>query len=190
MALPATEAFTGAVGALAGSWTHQATTSQIGRDGAGLGNTTAADGAMGATAFWSGDTFPANQYAKIVLKSFAALSAYGGVLLRASGTGGAAQGYELIADGASGTPNHTAFIITTAGSAAVLASVSQGWSANDELRAEMSGSLLIGKRNGTTFASVTDSTYTSGSAGIRAVQASRDCADVRRLGGRRSRHAE
>jgi len=170
MALPATENFAGAAGALGGSWTQQVTQT-INKNGSGLGTTSGADATNGASCYWNADTFSAAQYAKIKFQSGAASSAYCGCSVRATDTGTtAADRYALLATG-SGTSGQTQLIVTVNGAATTLANYAQAWSAGDEMYIEARASSILAKRNGTALgAAITNSTLTAGSAGIAAAQ--------------------
>jgi hypothetical protein len=160
MALPATDAFTGTNGTAlptySASWTHTT-------GAAFLINTNAVccNSAGDSLARWNADTFPNDQYAQGTIVATSVTSAFGiGVAVRVS-TAGPMSGYGVYGGG-----NASEIVLLNAGSASTLGSVIAAWVVSDVVRAEMVGTTLTFKKNGTTVTTRTDSTFTSGAAGL------------------------
>lgn len=165
MALPATEDFAGASGVLGASWTQQATTGRVGRDGSGAGTLTTTV-AIDTLARWNADAFGNDQYAKFTIKALTTDTAYCELQVRASADTGdsAFDGYYSYMDGSS-TLDHCGVGVFVNGTFNAVFSLSQAISVNDVMQLEASGSTITLKRNGSTIGSTTDSTRSSGSAG-------------------------
>lgn len=161
MALPATEAFTGASAALSGSWTQaRPTDGTVNKDGSGKGQASAAADPM---VWWNADTFDPNHYAQAEVYSV--------------GTGGSRTCSPCVR--CSGTSNATSsgyiyqcgdnLYKLVSGTFTSLASdpASGSWVDADVARLEAASTAIKMKRNGTQIGStVTDSALSSGAAGL------------------------
>jgi hypothetical protein len=155
-ALPATEPCDSAgLGAGGVTWTVQ--------DGSIVTNVSGFCKGTGAGgyrhSFDGGNTYANDQYCQFTYLG----GSYAGCTLRSAGTGGSSRGYNILIGGA----GSNRFEIYTAGTpSSIGANDVPTVSANDIVRFEISGSTLTIKYNGVTQATRTDSTYTSGSAGM------------------------
>lgn len=165
MALPATDVFTAANGTAlttySASWSLNAGNFSI------QTNALAANGAAATTetaARWNADAFPADQYAQGVLSALSAtVNANIGIGVRIA-TDNSANYYGLYYDDDTGD---TLIFKVVAGVWTQLgAAFTAVRAVNDILRLEVSGTTLTYKLNGTSQGTRTDSSLSSGSAGV------------------------
>ena len=125
-------------------------------------------------AYWNADTFNADQYAQATLSNIVVADASIGVAVRCSSGGnyyglyytGGAGGMVFIFKLVSGTFGDLGYATVGA------------WSVGDVLRLEISGTTLTPKRNGTVISAIgakTDTSLSSGSAGICGYDTNSDC---------------
>jgi hypothetical protein len=160
MALPATEAFTGASGALAGSWTQTFSTfgSTLNRNGSGVGAVVGS--AAAASAKWNADTFNNSQYAQAEYRS-AAMGEFVEPIARAAGTDGTFGGYGHFAGpSGSGLEKYVNAVVTN------LASFGATPSTGDIIRVTASGRVVTAYRNGGYVGQASDTSLTSGAGGL------------------------
>jgi hypothetical protein len=168
MALPATDAFTGADDASIGAnWTNGANSFVIASNQA-VGDNSSTD----CYAYWNADTFAANQYSKAAVAGLTSGAQYKGVIARAAGSGGSFRCYICYTDGASGS-GHTEIGKVTGGVFAALKAVATTFTAADILEIRCTGTsttTIAMFKNGVQVDSTTDasSPHTSGAAGIHA----------------------
>lgn len=165
MAVLASDAFTGTT-ALSGSWTvNQGTPSCVG--GVLKGGTAGSNNG----AFYNGVTWPNDQYSQAkIAGGLSANTHYTYVLVRAAGTGGSSNAYEIFTDGSSGA-THTEICTLTSGTESTLQSVATTFTTNDVMRLEAEGTTLRAYKNGAQVGTdQTDATYASGSAGLGVYQ--------------------
>lgn len=163
MALPATEDFTGTAGNLSASWTQQRTTRRLQRNGSGVGIQDATD-ASDVNAFWNADTFANDQYSQLVLVDRG--DGAFGVTVRAANTGDSAwDAYEFYTDTISGG-GHTELAVIVNGASTVLRSYATTVAAGNTIKLDVVGTTLTAYKNGVSLGTQSDSTYSSGSAGI------------------------
>jgi hypothetical protein len=160
--VPALEPFTGAAGALSGSWTQQNGATTVNKNGSGIGVCSAA--AQGF-AFWNADTFDPKQYAQLKVIQVTADTHYVDALVRASGVGGSYNGYVIYTDGSSGTL-HTAIAKEVAGAETEILAISTTFASGDIVRLEIDGPNIAAYKNGVLIGSTSDSTFSSGSVGL------------------------
>jgi hypothetical protein len=166
MALPATEAFAGAAGALGASWTQQSQFANVNVNGSGLGTPSAMANGVDTLAFWNADAFGADQYAQIAVKGFNAGSSYVGVGVRQKDvTDTAMDGYTFSTDGTTGA-GHTEIAKYVNGTRTALKAVATTFAVNDVIRVEVSGTTITAKKGTTTLDSTIDASLATGSAGI------------------------
>lgn len=154
MALPATDNFNRANGAIGSNWTTQSGTPEV-RDNQGRSNDS-----LDTMAFWNADVFNADQYSQCDNPVVAAGASKGGPAVRASGTGGSRQMYLMqVASGSCG-------IFKYIGGFTNLGSINS-YADGDSAKLEVSGTTLQAYKNGAANgSSVTDSALASGSAGL------------------------
>src|SRR5688572_23009374 len=116
--------------------------------------------AQGNSAYWDADTFADDQYSQVVIATVSGDAV--GPMVRASGLTGyialvGNSGTEITIQRVDGDENATVLGATFTG-----LTIGNG----DTIRLEASGTSLTVKQNGATIGSRTDSTYTSGAAGI------------------------
>lgn len=167
MALPASSTFTGSDGT---SLNSIASWDGAGSDGNSNGLRIISNAAQGVTdarahaSWWTSDTFGNDHYSEATVVALAS-GTYIGVGVRLSGTDGSSNltGYLFYSDSADGCYideySAGAFVATIAGPGAVFAT-------SDVIRLEASGSTLTGYVNGVQRLQVTDSSITSGAAGV------------------------
>lgn len=173
MALPATENFTGAAGALAGSWTQHAAsgTATVNRDGSGLGTQSAVDASVDRFVRWTGDTFGNDQYSQMTVKGVANAVLYNEVTVRAAGNAGTFACYVLYTDGVNGA-THTELSVWNAAIPSVLCSFSPpaAFVNGDVMKIQVVGNVITCYKNGVVMVpstggtSVTDSTLSGASS--------------------------
>lgn len=110
-------------------------------------------------AYVSGETFTADHYAQGVIDL--ASSRYKGVGVRITGSG---NGYAYYGQGT--TYGTRKLIRNAGGSPTELASAASQFATGDTAYLEAVGTALTAKRNGSTDLTATDSTYSTGSAGL------------------------
>lgn len=155
MALPATDNFNRTDGGLGSNWTaaygalailsNQVRPNNVG-DEAGL--------------YWNADTFAADQYSQATYAVAGANDAIG-VAVRMSGSGATANYYMAYCDGAT---LYLGKVIN--GVWSQIGATDSGWAAGDLIRLEVEGTTLRVKRGSTTRLTATDSSISSGSAGL------------------------
>jgi hypothetical protein len=119
-----------------------------------------------AEAFYNAASFPADQWAQVnTLKAITATSRGIGVLLRYN-TGGVRTGYRVTAEGPLGTTAKVAIQKFVSGTFTELVSTTTTVNQGDTLYGEIQGSTIVAKVNGTQVLSATDTSITSGAAGI------------------------
>jgi hypothetical protein len=166
MALPASADFTGTGGTAIRTLTNW--------DGAGSGvnagacsiQTNTAKATVGSAVgidWWTGDTFNADQKSSATVTSLAS-GTYIGVAVRCSGTDGGSNcsGYIFYSDSADGCYLEK----YNAGAYTGLAGPGTVFAVNDVIEISVSGTSIVGKVNGVTRLTATDSALTSGAAGI------------------------
>jgi hypothetical protein len=160
----ATDNFNRADGDVGASWTIVYTSP----DGWNVSSNQAVPNGFGTDAIIYNNTvtWPADQYSQIVFKSASgsASNAGAGPIVR-SGTSGSRNLYWMVSN-AAGTGPTTYLGKFVAGSYTALANDSTTWSANDLQYLEIQGTSLVGKHAGTTVVSTTDSSLSSGNAGL------------------------
>jgi hypothetical protein len=166
MALPASADFTGTGGTAIRTLTNW--------DGAASGVSSGACSIQSNTAkaaissavgidWWTGDTFSADQKSSATVTSLAN-GTYIGVAVRCSGTdnGSNCSGYIFYSDSADGCYLEK----YNGGAYTALAGPGTVFAVNDVIEISVSGTSIVGKVNGTTRLTATDSALTSGAAGI------------------------
>ena len=156
MALPATDNFNRADGALGSNWTVALGGFLIASNAVRANNAGDESGAL-----WNADTFANDQYSQATYTL-----GWGddiGVAVRVSGSGGSAKYYLLYIEGSNGY-----FGKVFNGVYSEFAFLSGGFANNDVIRIEAEGTTIRAKRNGTTVSSTTDTTITTGAAGLSA----------------------
>jgi hypothetical protein len=157
MALPATDSFDRANGALGANWSLGWATI--------AGFTVVSNTAQLASVndegvnYWSADTFGDNQYAQCVISTIGGAYVGAGPAVRYSASGG----YHAAYDQDTGAIRISR---RSGGSNTNIASTSFSVSAGDTLRLEISGSNLTLYVNGTSRLTTSDSTHASGAGGI------------------------
>ncbi|MBA3843514.1 MAG: hypothetical protein H0X39_13045, partial [Actinobacteria bacterium] len=161
MALPASDLFSGAAGAVSASWTQQ-TTFNATLTGSGALSQAAASGGEGFV-YWNADTFSADQYSQCSLSVLAGGLFYLGV--RGSGTEAAvtAKRYHLAARATS-----TSLEKRTGGVTSTLASLSATIVPGDLVRIAVVGTAITVYKNGTSIGTATDSAISTGTPGVGA----------------------
>lgn len=161
MTLPATETFTGALGALSNPpWTQQTGSSVPERDGTGLGQLfgTGAD----AYSSWNADTFPNDQYVQMAWGATPTVPGNDYLYLQSRGNWGSGEiqtGYWAWSDGLS----DTAIVRVDTGSLTVLGTANATtFVSGDIVRLEANGTSLVLKKNGAAVLSVSDASYSAG----------------------------
>jgi hypothetical protein len=155
MALPATDNFNRADGGLGSNWTTQTgfTAPAI------SGNRVVSGGGYGF-AYWNADVFNDAQYSQVI---YYTSGGEPGVTVRASGS----RGYWLyLASAGSNTTN--IFRYDSNGNYSNLAGLGSQIGNGDTGKLTANGSTIEAFKNGVSIGSVTDTTYSSGSAGIEA----------------------
>jgi hypothetical protein len=164
MALPATEDFAGAAGNLSASWTQQRTTRRVQRNGSGAGIQDATDAIDDVIAFWNADAFPNDQYSQVAITALGAGSII--VSLRAADSGDATRDYyEFYTDGVTGA-GHTEAAVVVNGGTTVLRNFATTFAASDVMKLGVVGTTLTAYKNGTSLGTQSNSTLTSGAAGV------------------------
>ncbi|HMG69747.1 MAG TPA: Ig-like domain-containing protein, partial [Gemmatimonadaceae bacterium] len=160
-----TEAFTGATGALAGSWAQQRTSGTINRNGSGLG--LGSVNAKDLFAFWIANAFNNDQYSQArIAGGLSSGSQYVTIVARASGKGdGVYNGYLCYTDGAAGA-GHTEVAKNINGSQTTLRSFATTFAAGDVIKIAVVGTTVTCYKNGVALGSVTDASLPGGSAGV------------------------
>jgi hypothetical protein len=160
----ASDNFNRANGGLGANWT-----TVTGTDAPTITSASLRDPATGGTdaeAFYNAVSFPADQWAQVnTLKAITATSRGVGVLLR-NDTGGARTHYRVMAEGPFGTTATVAIQKHVSGSFTSLASTTTTVNQGDTLYGEVQGSTIVAKVNGTQVLSTTDTSITSGAAGV------------------------
>ena len=159
-ALPATEAFTGSDNTtpINANWTNNAGSIRI-RSNAFAPAATSGNGSFQLSR-WNADAFGANQYSKCVVTANGGNDV--GVSVRIS-TSGASTAYNAHSDNSGIYPfKAVAGVMTDLGSPLAALSV------NDVIYIEANGTTIVYKKNTTTIGTYTDSSISSGSAGITA----------------------
>ncbi len=122
-------------------------------------------------AYWNADVFPNDQYAQCVINVAGSSGNFNGICVRASTTGGA-NGYCVYV---SKTGGQYAVFKEVAGVVTTLSgTTSHAFALNDLLYLSIVGTTLTFKQNGTTLYTTTDSSLTSGAAGVIGYSASSD----------------
>lgn len=160
MALPATEAFTGAAAALGAGYTQTAMPTSVGRtvnrDGSGHGTVSATG--SDTFAYDSANTYDNDQYSQEVINSLTGGSPE--PIIRASGSGNTGSGYFTYYTGSAiGIGKYIGGTFTDKGSTA------GSYAAGNTVRIEATGTAITVKKNGTSATTATDSSLTSGAAG-------------------------
>jgi hypothetical protein len=159
MSLPATENFTGAAGAISGSWTQESTTT-VDRDG--VGAYTCANASDDALAWWNADSFNNDQYSQVQITAGTPASGNTiGAAVRASGAGATRNHYVLqTSDGLwKCINNNWTNIFGEKGTDG------ETWAIGDIVRLEITGTGWVAKHNGVQYNSGTDASLASGAAG-------------------------
>lgn len=144
MALPATDAFTRADGALGANYAYGPT----GSSGTTLGidNNQAfiqANSNTDVAAVWAADTFGNDQYSKIkVVSGMNSGLDYCAVVARGSGTGGSFTGYQFATDGASGA-GHSEIQRWNASALTMLVAITTTVALGDIIEIRVSGSTTV-----------------------------------------------
>lgn len=166
MALPLTEDFTGASGALGASFTQQNASSSVGRNGSGAGTPQAVDSGTESCAFDNVNTYNNSQYSQAVVKGFTSDWGYVNVWVRASSTGATKNGYFTYTDGVAGG-GHTETAKYVAGTVSIMGSTTGTFAVNDVIRIETNSTTgWTVKKNGASVGSGTDASLASGAAGM------------------------
>lgn len=166
MALPATEDFAGAAGALAGSWTQQRDDigAILNRDGSGK----AIPAIAGADCyvFWNADVFDADHYSQVIIAwASAVVDNYAQVTCRAKDTTNALfDNYTLLTNGGSGAGNSEIHKRVN-GVETTLASVPAAFAGGDTVKIVVLGTGITVYQNGVSVGSTTDAAIATGSAG-------------------------
>jgi len=121
--------------------------------------------AEGEYAAWTGDTFNADQYSKGTLKS-AGGGNFMGVAVRIPSSGDG--GYYFFAN-AGGTDSYFGYFDAT-GTPNDIGANRGAFAVNDVIEIQVTGTTFSLRKNGSEIASVSDSTYSSGYAGISSYQ--------------------
>lgn len=163
MALPASDDFNRANGALGADWTTVMGSILIESN-----QVRPSSGGNDSLVYWSSDVFANDQYAEL---TYAAEGTFApiGPAVRVSGTSSAnANGYALhLGTDANGNARLMRFLNGTG----TILSTSTGWVAGDIARIEADGTTIRVKRNGVELSSITDSNVASGSAGMSSYNA-------------------
>lgn len=171
MALPFTDAFTGAAAVLANPpYTQMAlpsTTATLNRDGSGNCKASAVDSTNDIVAFDNSNTYNNDQYAQVtIISGIASGSHYAAVWVRCSGTGTGAAGYQFYTDGASGA-GHTGIAKWVAGTQTVLKDIATTFTANDIMKIAVVSDTITAYKNGASVDSVAGGgAVASGAAGL------------------------
>lgn len=160
-----TESFTGAAGPLSGTWTQQKSLGTINRTGAGIGIGTL-DG-LDLFAFWSANTFSADQYSQVrIAGTLVDHMQLVQVIVRARGTGDSTySNYSFFTDGIAGQW-HTEVDKVINGRWFPLRSFATSFATGDVMKISAVGSTITCYKNGVSLGSVTDQSLTSGSPGV------------------------
>ena len=160
-----TEAFTGATGALSGSWTQQRTSGTINRNGSGLG--VGSLNAKDLFAFWSANAFNNDQYSQArIAGGLSSGSQYVTIIARASGKGDAAyKGYLCYTDGIAGA-GHTEVAKNINGTQITLRNFATTFATGDVIKIGVVGTTVTCYKNGVALGSVTDAALPGGSPGV------------------------
>lgn len=169
MALPATENFTGAAGALPNPpWTDQAASAPnaVNRNGSGAFTQATLDGTDNFS-FWNQDTFAADHYSQYVIGPVSAGGQWYKVLVRAKDTGSTAfDNYDFFTDGGTGA-GHSQVQKWVNGTPTAIANVTMTAVNGDTIKATAVGDQLSFYKNGTLVGGpYTDASLTTGSPGI------------------------
>lgn len=113
--------------------------------------------------YYSGITWPANQYASVVVEASAGVGIVG---VFARGQAGSISGYAFALTGPTGAAATVSLGRYTGGAVTPLASATTRVLPGDTVTLIANGSQLIGQVNGVTVLTATDLTYSAGSAGI------------------------
>lgn len=158
MALPATDAFTGTNGTAlttySANWTYNKGTFAIHTNALQC----TVDG-FDAAAHWNADTFSNDQYSRATVTAIDPL-AYIGVAVRCQAS--AETWYEVIGN----SNDATYFYKVVAGSGSSLAATTAPLAVNDVIEIRASGTTISWYKNSTLMQSVTDTSISSGYAGV------------------------
>jgi hypothetical protein len=157
LALPASDNFNRA--SLGSNWTTITGSNDI-----GISSNAAVGTVNGQTssAYWNADTFAADQYCEVTLSLFPNIT-WMGPMVRMSTS--ANNGYSAQAERSGSTT--LKLYRTDAGSTTQIGSTYTGSVVQgDVIRIEVEGDTITLKQNGTTRVTATDSTYTTGQAGL------------------------
>ena len=162
---PVTESFTGTVAPLSVTWTQQRSAGTMNRNGlgAGVGSVNAKD----LFAFWSGNTFSADQYSQTkIVGGLSPWAQFVQIIVRASGSGdGIYSNYLFYTDGAAGA-GHTEVAKNINGTQITFKSFPVTFVAGDVIKIAVTGSTITCYKNGVAIGSVVDVSLKSGSPGV------------------------
>jgi uncharacterized protein YjdB len=160
-----TEAFSGAAGALTGTWMQQRTQGTVNRNGSGVGIGTV--NGLDLFAYWSGNTFNADQYSQARIAGGLVNNAQlVEVVVRASGTGDTNyNNYSFYTDGVGGNW-HTEVDKVINGTWISLKSFAVSFATGDIIKISVVGTTITCYKNGVSLGTVTDASLSSGSPGV------------------------
>jgi len=160
-----TEAFSGAAGALTATWTQQRTQGTVNRNGSGVGIGTV--NGLDLFAYWSGNTFNADQYSQARIAGGLVNNAQlVEVIVRARGTGDTNySNYSFYTDGVGGNW-HTEVDKVINGTWISLKSFAVSFTTGDIIKISVVGTTITCYKNGVALGTVTDASLSSGSPGV------------------------
>jgi hypothetical protein len=140
------------------NWTLGLNTFNVTTNGGVGGN------AAGSMAFWNAATFPNDQYAQAKINTAGSGSQYTGVAVRCASNG---NGYYFYAS-TSGPASYNVFKRVGGNIIALSGNVTHSFSVGDVLLLTVQGSTVTASQNGVALYSITDTSITSGAAGVSA----------------------
>lgn len=159
------EAFSGAAGPLTATWTQQRTQGTLNKNGSGVGIGTV--DALDLFAYWSANTFTADQYSQArIAGGLVNNKQLVQVIVRASGTGDTNYSdYSFYTDGLGGNW-HTEVDKVIRGAWISLKSFPVTFTTGDVMKISVVGTTITCYKNGVALGTVTDASLSSGSPGV------------------------
>jgi uncharacterized protein YjdB len=160
-----TESFAGTAGPLSGTWTQQRTSGTVNRNGSGIGSGTV--NALDLFAFWSGNTFTADQYSQVrIAGGLVDHQQLVQIIARASGVGDANySNYTFYTDGIPGQW-HTELDKVVKGVWIPLRYFNTGFTTGDVMKISVVGTTITCYKNGVSLGTITDTSLPTGSPGV------------------------